>query len=177
MERTKKCPFHKFMSIFPRYASANTKILKYFKTEGFLVWYNLAARMDIKPRRVIPLIWHIFFFKCDMFWDILLRFVTIATLVYHFPELHEADLPFIKTTQSSESLRHKNTRDECFATSMGGAPWEQQNNPFEASFPRRKEPLLPSILTVTKEEQTCEYSKSTQSWKHIKPFPIAAAAF
>lgn len=67
MERTKKCAFHKFMSIFPRYASANTKILKYFKTEGFLVWYNLAARMDIKPRRVIPLIWHIFFLNVICF--------------------------------------------------------------------------------------------------------------
>lgn len=70
-----------------------------------------------------------------MFWDIFLRFITIVILVYHFPKLHKADLPFIKIIQSLESLLHKNTRDEHFATSM----WEQQYNPFEASFPRRKE--------------------------------------
>lgn len=84
-----------------------------------------------------------------MFSDIFLRFITIATPVYNFPKLHQADLPFIKITQCSESLLHKNTRDEHFATSM----WEQQNNLFEGySSQEGKKSLLPSILTVTKEE-------------------------
>lgn len=78
----------------------------------------------------------------------MLRLITTVAQVSDFPKLSYGGLPLLRPVQSSEALLHKGTGDEHVPPPRAS---NAKNVPKLLSRDGKK-PLLPPILTVTKED-------------------------